>query len=210
MLGKATTVDSNLVRVVLACILVIIGLGFVACSLYRTTLQSDADRDAAFLLQQKAEARLERANNALFYGRLKSAFTKEQLTAMIARHVTYTLSINKKPLSSGTPIVYSDTPDIVITFGENYDRSAQRLFPEKLLEEMSSIREAGLAEILQITTNEATFETTSRTTGDGIRTDIRLTGVKPGEIITLDMDPSFAESLGLTDSIVEIFYNVSR
>lgn len=194
----------------LASIIAVIGLGFTACSLYRTTLQMNTERNNAFLMQQQAEALLESKNNDLYYDRLKRAFTGEQLSAMIGRNVTYTLSINHKQVSSSAPIVYSGTPDIVVTLCENFGRSAERLFPEELLQEMSSLREAELASVLRISTNEAVFDTTFQTTEDGIRTDIRFADVKPGEIITLDMDPDFAESLGLVENIVEVFYNVSR
>ncbi len=190
-------------------LVVIIGLLIGIVKLYGVAKASAAERNDAFRLFLDASERLEQKNLGLYESRLKGAFTEEQLSALTGQFVSYDLYINNRKVEDDQTIVYSQTPYIRITFYEKFDQNIRELFPESILIQTSEIAGDSLADRILVSVTESDYLIEERVTEDGIRKDLIFNGVEPGEIVTLDMDYEFSELIGLSNSSIEIFYNVT-
>lgn len=189
-------------------LLVISGLIFAVVKLYGMTQSAAAERDDAFVMLTDAQDKLESRNIEMFDEKLKSSFDQDQLTAMTEQFVDYELYINNRKMEDQT-IVYSQTPTIQITFYERFNRGTTDIFPESILYMTSKTKEDVLKDKIKLYVTDSEYTMDERVTDEGIRTDIIFSNVKAGEIITLDLEFAFSELLGLGDSSIEIFYNVT-
>ena len=188
---------------------VILGLALAAVRLYGRTTAAAEERNSAYMLLNDAKVRLEDRNSAEYVKQLEDAFTEEQLTALTERFVTYEILVNNKKIGENQTIFYSQTPKIVITFYEKFNRDALKFFPKEFLYKYSKIPADVLADKIIVSTTKSEYEMSEMISDERIRTDLVFDKVVSGEIITLDLEYRFSKLLGLTDSSLEIFYNVT-
>ena len=191
---------------------IIIIIGGVAVNFQLNTRREEANAERGMAYEEMAGARdeLEAENMRLFETKLEGAFTEKNLTAMVEQFVEYELFVNNRKIDDSQTIFYSQTPSIRVTFYERFGQEAMKLFPEKILMETSKVREQYLNDqILISTTLSELDEVKTQLTPQGIRTDYNFTGVKSGEIITLDLSFEFSKLIKLADASLEIFYNVA-
>ena len=208
-MGSGEKYGAGLIVYLALSLLVIVGLVIVVVKLYGWTSSSAEERDDAFRLLEDAEQKLEARNAELYEQRLDGAFTDEQIVALTEQFVEYDLYVNNRKVEEDQTIVYSQTPRVMITFYEKFGKDARKLFPDNVLYKTSKVARAVLEEKILVSVTKSEFEFKEMVTEEGIRTDLVFGGVEPGEIITLDLDYEFSELLGLQDSSIEIFYNVT-
>lgn len=175
--------------------------------LYQKTNVAFQERALVFDLYREAEAQLKAKNNELYLSKMQKTFTDDQLMKMIDRHTTYKLFINNKVAEKNTSIFYSNSDTTLITFYEQYAANAKDFIPDELLNKYSKINKTEIEKLIKISTNEAKYTMTEQQYEDGRKLYIQFDAVKPGEIITLDLENKFAKTLGMDEYSIEIFYN---
>lgn len=190
-------------------LLAIGGLLFGVIKLYGRTVVALDELDSAFNMLSDAKQKMEESNVELYEKRLEDAFTHEQLIAIAQQFVKYELYVNNRKIEENQSIFYSQTPKIMITFYERFERDTLKVLPVSVMRKTSKVIEDVLKKNILVNVTESDYTIEERLTPEGIRTDLFFTGVKSGEIITLDMDYKFSELIGLSDSSLEIFYNIA-
>lgn len=190
--------------------LVILGGIAGVVQLEKIRISAASDRGHAFQMMSEIKQVIEDENIIRMEERLKGAFTEKQLVAMIEQFVEYELYVNNQKIGENQTIFYSKTPSIRITFYERFDKEALKLFSSSTLMDTSKIRKEFLDKNIIISTTASEYgEYKIEQTPQGIRTDINFTGVKAGEIISLDVNYQFAKLIKLEDARLEIFYNIT-
>lgn len=148
-------------------------------------------------------------NKILLEDRLTSNFTKEQLIKIAQKYLNYSLAINGQYIEEKDTF-YSDSPNITITLKEECDKNATDILPESIMNYGSLINQEDAEKLIKISSVTKSLPLVFDTSEYKRQLTYRFSKVKPGEIITLEIDPVLAEKLNLTNNIIEIFYNKAK
>ena len=164
-------------------------------------------RDQAFEELQRTTRQLEKRNAASYEQRLAAAFDDETLTALVERHVRYELFVDGKKVDHDEVLRSAGFPTVRIVLRETFGPEEAGLFTPKILYDTSRIQPQTLPASLQIYTDQAAPSTVYRRSDACLEAEITVTGVAPGEIVTLCLLPEFAARLDRTDGTLEIVCN---
>ncbi len=105
---------------------------------------------------------------------------------------------------------YANSPSVTVVLFENYNTKILNILPKKLIVSGSMLRTKKISSIINISTNKAKMKSELKSTEFGQYLNFSFSGVKAGEIITLDINPILAEKLGLKTNVLEIIYNKAK
>ena len=140
------------------------------------------------------------------YGeKLKASFTVAQLNKISQTYMKYYLFINGVQFK--TSPVYLKTVKVSVVLSEIYDKTATDVLPEDIIQSGSILNIKDASKLIKISSNSAIVKTSVDNADNKKWITYDFSNVKIGEIITLEIDPSTAQKLGLDDNIIEIIFN---
>ncbi len=137
-------------------------------------------------------------------------FSGSQIGRVVEKNSTYTLIVNSKKVDKNTVTYYANSPSVTVVLFENYNTKILNILPKKLIVSGSMLRTKKISSIINISTNKAKMKSELKSTEFGQYLNFSFSGVKAGEIITLDINPILAEKLGLKTNVLEIIYNKAK
>lgn len=138
---------------------------------------------------------------------LSSSFKKSQLVNIVQKFSTYTLIINDEKITKEKETIISETPKIKISLFENYGNDTLENIPKKIIEMASVLKKNRIGTLVRITTTKAKAKKKIVNIDNGKLFSCNFRNVKPGEIITMEIEPKLAEKIGLENTVIEIFYS---
>ena len=97
-----------------------------------------------------------------------------------------------------------------MVLSENFGNKAIELLPKSIIDLGTILKKDNALSIIKITSNSAKVNTVLDNTQSGQTMSYTFNNVRPGEIITLEIDPKLADKIGLNDNVIEIFYNKAK
>ena len=165
------------------------------------------ENSAALQHYNDENAKMAAENLKAFEFALKASFSKPQLIKIAQSGTKYGLSINGTNIANNNNTIYSDRPTVGILIFESYGRVALDTLPRSIIE-MSSVIELNTAlKLVKIEYGKATLKTKLYNYYYGKSLSYTVSNLKPGDIITIEILPDVARKIGLSDNIIEIFYN---
>lgn len=163
--------------------------------------------DASLNEFNKANDKLFGMNMAAFEKILLGSFNNEQLVRISKKNTNYGISINGKPLRKDQNMVDSERPTVAILLSENYGKEALNSLPRSVVEKGSIITLENAPNLIEVIHGDAKLENNIYDFYYGKTLSYLVTGLKVGDIITLEIEEKIARKMGLQDNIIEIFYS---
>lgn len=163
--------------------------------------------DASLNEFNKANDKLFAENMASFEKILLGSFSEKQLVQIAQKNTNYGVSINGTPLGKNESVVYSERPTVAVLLSENYGKNSLNYLPRSVLEKGSIITIANAPSLVEVTFGEAKLENNVYDFYYGKTLSYLVSGLKPGDIVTIEINPEIALKMELEDNIIEIIYN---
>jgi len=163
--------------------------------------------NAALQQYNDMNAKMKAENIKAFEKTLRASFSDSQLIKIAQHDTNYSLSINGDPIGKNTSTVYAERPTIAVLISENYGRTELDNLPRSIIEMGSVIELKSSSSLVKITSGNATIKTKLYNFYYGKTLSYVISGLKAGDIVTLEILPSVAKKIGLDDNIIEVFYN---
>ncbi len=186
-------------------LLVVLTAGAIGMDFKRNAL--DIKYNSALQAFNDANARMLNENMTAFEKILLASFEEPQLVKIAQNNSKYGIMINGESLAKNENTVYSERPTIAVLLSENYGKTSLNLLPRNIVEIGSIISLDKADSLIKVMYGEATLETKVYDYYYGKTLSYLVSGIKPGDIVTIEVAPEIAEKIGLTDNIIEIFYN---
>jgi len=138
---------------------------------------------------------------------LKASFTKEQLIKIAQHQTIYSLTVNGTNVAKNTDIIYSDRPTVSVLISENFGRDALKILPRNIIEMGSVVELKSATKLVKVSYGKSKMRTKLYNYFYGKSLSYLVSDLKAGDIVTIEIMPEIARKIGLTDNIIEIFYN---
>lgn len=164
--------------------------------------------DSSLKAFNEANDKLYSENMAAFEKTLLGSFSDPQLIRIAQKNCKYGIQINGTALGMNETVVYSERPTVAVLLSENYGKDTLNLLPRSIVEKGSIITLDKAPSLIKVTYSDgATMENNVYDYFYGKTLSYLVSGLKAGDIVTIEVDPEIAKKIGLTDNIIEIFYN---
>ncbi len=163
--------------------------------------------DASLNEFNQANKKLYDENMVAFEKILLGSFSEKQLVRVAQKNTKYGISINGEPLGKNESIVYSERPTVAVLLSENYGKDALSYLPRSVLDKGNIINLANAPSLIKVTYGEGTMENNIYDFYYGKTLSYLVSGLKPGDIVTIEIAPEIAAAMEMEDNIVEIIYN---
>ena len=144
-------------------------------------------------------------NLATFEKTLFGGFNSDQLKKISQKYLKYTLSVNGEQFVSSP--VYSASPNISVVVTEAYDPRTEAFLPQNIIEYGTILSKDDAMSLLKIQTTTAKVNTELDYADNKKWIAYNFNNVKAGEIITIEVEPSLADKMGISDNTFEVIYN---
>ena len=195
---------------VLKCILVIYSiillvLLIITATLLNNLIVSSTENKNASAHYYFLSNEMKSENLNMFEKRLLDGFDSDQLKNISQKYLKYMLSINGEQFVSSP--VFSTSPNISVTVSEAYDPNIESFLPKSIIKYGTILNKDDAMSLLKISTTTAKVSTELDSADNKKWIAYNFSNVKAGEIITLEVEPSLAEKMGISDNTIEIIYN---
>jgi hypothetical protein len=173
---------------------------------FKRTVATQKDT-VAIHYYNSVNAKMKAENIKAFEKTLKASFSRVQLVKIAQYKTKYGININGTPVGKNTNKIISERSTVSILISENYSRVSLDSLPRSIIEMGSVMELKSASTIVKVSYGKATLKTRLYNYYYGKSLSYLVTGLKPGDIITLEILPEIAQKIGLEDNVIEIFYN---
>ena len=163
--------------------------------------------DASLIAFNEANDKLYAENMTAFEKILLGSFSENQLVRIAQKNTNYGISINGEPLGKNESIVYSQRPTVAVLLSENYGKDSLNYLPRSVLDKGSIINLANAPSLIKVTYSDAQLENNIYDFYYGKTLSYLVSDLKPGDIVTIEINPEIAAKMEIEDNIIEIIYN---
>jgi hypothetical protein len=205
--GKFIQNNKYYIPLVSVCASLLIVFSVSVLIMYNRTESLSVRYDESLKAFNEANDKMLSENMAAFEKTIFGSFTEQQIIKIGQKNSNYGISINGDPLGLSESVVYSDRPTVAVLLSENYGKDSLNYLPRSVIEKGSIIDLKNAESLIKVTHGDAKLENNVYDYFYGKTLSYLVSDLKPGDIVTIEVNPDIARKIGMEDNIVEIFYN---